>query len=90
PRFVFLRPLGLRLAETAVGALAMLTGATLQERRRCPACGAGTERAVHGCGTRTVRVGGVPGLGNDAVNVLCGAVGALAGGAAALLAARTG
>jgi hypothetical protein len=46
---------------------------TLQERRRCPTCGAGTERAEHDCGTRTVRVGGVPGLGNDAVNVLCGA-----------------
>ncbi len=79
------------LAGGVTGALAdTLAGAALQERRRCPACDAGTERAVHGCGTRTERVGGVPGLGNDAVNVLCGAVGALAGGAAALLAARTG
>ena len=84
---------------TALGALAggiggavadTLAGAALQERRWCPRCATGTERAWHDCGARTVRAGGVPGLGNDAVNVLCGVAGAIVGALAAALAARTG
>ncbi|MGZ8377690.1 MAG: DUF92 domain-containing protein [Gemmatirosa sp.] len=79
------------LAGGVAGGLAdTIAGATLQERRRCPRCGVGTERAEHDCGARTVRVGGVPGLGNDAINVVCGAAGAVAGALAASLAARTG
>ena len=59
------------------GALAdSLLGATVQSRRRCPACNAATERDVHPCGTRTVPAGGWPWLDNDAVNALCGVVGA--------------
>ncbi len=78
------------LVGGTAGALAdTVAGATLQERRRCPRCGVGTERAEHDCGARTERVGGVPGLGNDAINVLCGAVGAVVGALAASLAART-
>lgn len=44
-------------------------GATLQERRRCVRCGAGTERLMHTCGGETRVVGGVPGFGNDLVNL---------------------
>ncbi|GLC24390.1 DUF92 domain-containing protein [Roseisolibacter agri] len=88
-----------RTRDAALGALAggiagamadTLAGAAVQERRWCPECAVGTERAEHDCGARTERAGGVPGLGNDAVNVLCGAVGAVAGALAALAAARTG
>jgi uncharacterized protein (TIGR00297 family) len=54
-----------------------LAGAAIQERRWCDTCQAPTERAVHNCGTTTRRVGGIPGFDNDAVNLLCSAVGAL-------------
>lgn len=54
-----------------------LAGATVQVRRRCSSCDALTERTIHSCGTPTVHAGGIPWLSNDAVNVLCGAVGAL-------------
>jgi uncharacterized protein (TIGR00297 family) len=54
-----------------------LLGATLQARRWCDACASGTERLVHDCGTSTRHIGGVQGFGNDAVNLLCSAVGAL-------------
>lgn len=66
-------------AGGVVGALAdSLLGARWQARRRCPACDAGTERDVHGCGTRTERAGGIAWLDNDAVNLLSGAIGAAA------------
>ncbi len=51
-------------------------GATLQARRRCPACDRATEREVHGCGERTVHDGGVRWMNNDAVNVLATLIGA--------------
>ena len=54
-----------------------LLGATLQLRRRCDRCDCATERAVHDCGERTRRAGGIAWLGNDAVNLVCGAVGGL-------------
>jgi uncharacterized protein (TIGR00297 family) len=64
-------------AGGVAGALAdSLLGAVAQARRRCPACGAGTERAVHSCGAATVPAGGAAWLDNDAVNLLCGATGA--------------
>ena len=71
------------LVGAVAGAVAdTLAGAWVQERRWCPRCAAGTERAVHDCGTPTRRAGGIPGIGNDAVNVVCGAVGAVVGGVA--------
>jgi uncharacterized protein (TIGR00297 family) len=46
-------------------------GATIQERRFCPACGLATEQRVHRlCGSTTVRDSGIPGIDNDAVNLL--------------------
>ena len=52
-------------------------GATLQLRRRCDRCDSATERTVHDCGAATRHVGGISWLGNDAVNLICGAVGGL-------------
>ena len=52
-------------------------GATLQLRRRCDRCGADTERAVHDCGATTRPVGGIHWLGNDMVNLVCGAAAGL-------------
>ena len=57
-----------------------LLGATLQSRRWCPPCAAHTERQVHRCGTGTSHAGGLPWLGNDAVNAIGGGVGALVAG----------
>lgn len=63
------------------GALAdSLLGSSLQERRRCPACGAPTERKQHNCrpaGTRTVIVGGIGRFDNDWVNLTSTVIGAL-------------
>lgn len=56
-----------------------LLGATLQNRRWCRTCSLGTERAVHGCGTTTVSVGGVSWMRNDLVNFFCSLTGALLG-----------
>ena len=56
-----------------------LLGATLQNRRWCPACGLGTERAVHACGTTTVSAGGLSWVRNDAVNFFCSLAGAFLG-----------
>lgn len=54
-----------------------LLGATAQERYWCDACGAPTEQPVHRCGERARRAGGIRGLNNDVVNLLCSFVGAL-------------
>ena len=56
-----------------------MLGATAQEKRWCPACGRGTERAVHTCGSKTSHAGGVSWIGNDAVNLLSSIAGALTG-----------
>ena len=53
-----------------------LVGATVQERRWCDRCATGTERRVHTCGTETRITGGLPGVRNDVVNVVCTVVGA--------------
>jgi uncharacterized protein (TIGR00297 family) len=64
-------------AAGVAGALAdTLAGATIQARRRCSSCDALTERTIHSCGTPTLHAGGIPWLSNDAVNLLCSAVGA--------------
>ena len=52
-------------------------GATLQVRRHCPACGEDTEQPIHRCGAVTTINGGVAGLNNDVVNLLCTVAGAL-------------
>jgi uncharacterized protein (TIGR00297 family) len=72
-------------AGGVAGALAdSIFGDTMQERRRCASCGAFTERVVHTCGGTTVRVSGLGGFGNDAVNLTSSMVGA---GVAASIAA---
>jgi uncharacterized protein (TIGR00297 family) len=61
-----------------------LIGGTVQARRWCGRCQAPTERHVHSCGTPTTEAGGLPWLGNDAVNVAATITGALVGLATAL------
>lgn len=64
-------PLGALLIGGVVGMLAdSIIGATVQEQRWCRACDRGTERLVHGCGSPSEFIGGVPGLRNDLVNAL--------------------
>jgi uncharacterized protein (TIGR00297 family) len=58
-----------------------LAGATLQARYRCPSCGATLERSRDGCGSGAVRTHGIPGVDNDAVNLIA----TLAGAVTALL-----
>lgn len=73
PRHVFMAA----FVGGVLGALAdSLAGATMQARRRCASCDALTERAIHSCGAHTVHAGGASWMTNDAVNVLCSAVGA--------------
>jgi uncharacterized protein (TIGR00297 family) len=56
-----------------------LLGAAVQEKRWCEQCGRGTERAVHTCGAKTIRAGGIGGLNNDLVNFLSSMGGAAVG-----------
>jgi len=56
-----------------------LLGATVQERRKCDVCNEDTERLVHVCGSPTRRVGGLPRIDNDAVNLLATIAGLLLG-----------
>lgn len=53
-----------------------LLGATIQERRWCPACDLATERLVHTCGNVSVDRGGVSGCNNDIVNLMSTVAGA--------------
>lgn len=74
-------PLHATIAGGLVGGLVdSLLGATIQERRWCPACGRATERRVHHCGAMTEHRGGVAGFGNDAVNLTSVIAGAVMGG----------
>jgi len=61
-----------------------LVGATVQERRWCDRCSEATERRTHTCGMPTRIAGGVPGVRNDFVNVVCTLVGAAVAAAVAL------
>jgi uncharacterized protein (TIGR00297 family) len=56
-----------------------IIGATIQERRWCEQCEISTERVVHLCGARTSVAGGVPGINNDVVNLICTISGAATG-----------
>jgi uncharacterized protein (TIGR00297 family) len=69
------------LGGGVAGAVAdTLVGATVQRRRWCDRCAAPTERRIHDCGTPTRAAGGLAGIDNDAVNLLCGVVGAVVAG----------
>jgi uncharacterized protein (TIGR00297 family) len=52
-------------------------GATVQEVRRCAACGVDTERRVHSCGAATIHVRGRRFATNDVVNFAASAFGAI-------------
>jgi uncharacterized protein (TIGR00297 family) len=54
-----------------------LLGATVQDVRWCEACGKETERRIHRCGQATRPHHGFAWLGNDTVNLLATAVGAV-------------
>ncbi|HEX9675608.1 MAG TPA: DUF92 domain-containing protein [Anaerolineales bacterium] len=57
-----------------------LLGATLQAGYYCPICRQETEQhLLHRCGNATVQVSGLRGLGNDHVNFISSAAGALLG-----------
>ena len=72
---------GLLLAATAGGVAGSLfdslLGATVQAIYWCDSCQKETERKVHRCGAKTRRLRGWPWLGNDLVNFVASAVGAL-------------
>ncbi len=51
-------------------------GATVQELRRCDACGRNCETDPHACGAPTRLVRGIPGASNDVVNLLATVAGA--------------
>ena len=65
-----------------------LLGATLQERRWCPACQRECETDPHGCGTATQHRRGLAWLSNDGVNLGATAAGALIAAGCWLLLAR--
>ncbi len=44
-------------------------GATVQMRFRCPACNTLTDSVIH-CDTSSIKIAGIPGVGNNAVNFL--------------------
>lgn len=53
-----------------------LAGGTIQVAYRCPQCGRTVEQPAHDCPGRAVRARGLPGLDNDAVNLMATIVGA--------------
>lgn len=69
----------LALAGLAGAMLDSLLGATLQGVYWCPVCGKETERRVHRCGRATLLHRGAAWLGNDLVNLLATAAGAVIG-----------
>ncbi|HEV8022521.1 MAG TPA: DUF92 domain-containing protein [Candidatus Lustribacter sp.] len=63
-----------------------LLGATLQDRRWCPACERECEVELHGCGTATVRRRGLSWISNDDVNLAATLSGALIAAATYIIA----
>ena len=63
-----------------------LLGATLQGRFHCGQCDLPTERTIHRCGARTVRVAGLGSLTNDGVNAVAVVTATLAGAVLGLFA----
>lgn len=68
---------GLVLAGVVGSLVDSVLGATVQDVRWCEACSRETERRVHRCGQPTRALRGVSWLGNDTVNVVATAAGAL-------------
>lgn len=68
--------LGVTVGGFAGSLVDSVLGATVQERRWCPACEKETEQRVHRCGTPTVHRTGLAWMNNDTVNALCAATGA--------------
>ena len=66
---IFLGGVAGAVTDTVVGALG-------QEKRWCNRCNESTERAVHPCGAAPRLRSGMPGVDNDAVNMLASFVGA--------------
>ena len=64
------------IGGTAGATLDSVLGATLQELRRCDACGRTCETDPHVCGEPTRLVRGLRGFSNDLVNLLATAAGA--------------
>jgi uncharacterized membrane protein len=80
------------LAAVIIGLGGMFLDAALggaaQGRFHCPHCDQPSEWPLHRCGTRTVHVGGIRWLTNDAVNATATLAGTLAGAGWWLLWAR--
>uniref|UniRef100_E6Q6G3 DUF92 domain-containing protein n=1 Tax=mine drainage metagenome TaxID=410659 RepID=E6Q6G3_9ZZZZ len=73
-----LAPLAAGTIGGIVGAFAdSYLGASVQERRYCEACSRACEIDPHACGAATLRVRGIRGFRNDAVNFCATLVGAL-------------
>ena len=70
--------IGVTVAGVAGSLTDSILGERVQERRRCPECDLATEAQVHTCGATTVVAGGVRGVDNDVVNLVCTAVGSVA------------
>jgi uncharacterized protein (TIGR00297 family) len=73
---------GALLLAAAAGGMAgslfdSLLGATVQAIYWCDTCQKETERKVHRCGVQTRRLRGWPWMGNDLVNLIASALGAL-------------
>ena len=75
-RAAVLIALAIPIAGIVGATLDSVAGATLQELRRCAACGRTCETDPHACGAATTLVRGVRGVSNDVVNFVATAAGA--------------
>ncbi|MDH2910077.1 MAG: DUF92 domain-containing protein [Candidatus Eremiobacteraeota bacterium] len=84
-----LAPLAAGAIGGIVGAFAdSYLGASVQERRYCESCARACESDPHACGAPTLRVRGIRGFRNDAVNFSATIVGALTSAAIVAFGAR--